>query len=52
MLDGKEGGETEFPEFAKGTTFWSGIRSQEASHNDKASWLGDTEQEFSTTEPQ
>ena len=51
-LDKKERGEIEIPEPIEATTFWSGILSEEARHNDNASWLEQIEQEFSTTETQ
>ena len=39
-LDGKERGETELPKPSEATTFWSGIRSEEVSHNNKESSSG------------
>ena len=48
--DGKERGETELLEPTAATTFWSVIWSERVSHNSKASWLKDPEQESITSE--
>ena len=47
-LDRRGQGETELTEPTEATTFWSGIWWEEGGHDDKASWLEEFEQEFST----
>ena len=52
ITDGKEGEETELPGPSETTTFWSKICSEEVSHNGRASWLEEVEQQLSSTEIQ
>lgn len=51
-LDGKKREETEVADPTEATNFWKKIWSEEASHNERASWLEEVELEFSTTEVQ
>ena len=51
-LDGKKREGAEQPDPIEATTFWRKIWSEEVSHNERASWLGEVEQEFSTIEVQ
>ena len=47
-LDGKKREGAEQPDPNEATTFWRKIWSEEVSHNERASWLDEVEQEFST----
>ena len=49
-LDGKKREGAEQPDPIEATTFWRKIWSEEVSHNERASWLEEVEQEFSTIE--
>ena len=51
-LDGKKREGAEQPDPIEATTFWRRIWSEEVCHNERASWLEEVEQEFSTTEVQ
>ena len=51
-LDGKKREGAEQPDPIEATTFWRKIWSEEVSHNERASWLEEVEQEFSTIEVQ
>ena len=51
-LDGKKREETEQPDPIEATTFWRKIWSEEVSHNERACWLEEVDQEFSTIEVQ
>ena len=51
-LDGERKKEAEQPDPVEATTFWRKIWSEEANHNEQASWLEEVEQEFSTTDMQ
>ena len=51
-LDRKKREGAEQPDPIEATTFWRKIWSKEVSHNERASWLEEVEQEFSTKEVQ
>ena len=51
-LNGKKREGAEQPDPIEATTFWRKMWSEEASHNERESWLEEVEQEFSTTEVQ
>ena len=51
-MDGKKREGAEQPDPIEATTFWRKIWSEEVSHNERASWLEEVEQEFSTIEVQ
>ena len=51
-LNGKKREGAEQPDPIEATTFWRKMWSEEASHNERTSWLEEVEQEFSTIEVQ